>query len=77
MKTRCPICMLTIRKVLGNRLVEYHIRYEKPIVILACKFCNYVEFQLRNKIEPRDTYREKMVRAFHKKFGISFPPFSM
>lgn len=43
---KCVICGLKI--VPPNAWVKYHVRYDPPICVLACKYCNYTEFCLRN-----------------------------
>jgi len=69
----CPICKQFIRK--NNFWVKYHIRYNPEICIVACKYCNFTEFLLRNpsKIDrPRcaTPWRVDKVIAYHQKFGI-------
>jgi len=66
---KCPICLVPPRR--PNRFVRYHVRYGKrPIVILACKFCNYVEYQLRNGLDIVDTSRAYAVSSYMLQFGI-------
>jgi len=31
-----------------NYWVVYHIRYNPPLVIVACRYCNYTEWAIRN-----------------------------
>jgi len=65
----CPICRLKIKK--PNKWVRFHIRYGKhPIVILACKYCNYIEWQLRTKKDIVDTTRAYMVANYMLRYGI-------
>jgi len=63
----CPICMQQ-----NKVLVRYHVRYEKPIVILACKACNLAERCMRLHIghEFVSGIRFFAVREYHKKLGI-------
>lgn len=42
----CPICRRQI--ISPNMWVRYHIKYTPEMVILACKYCNLIEKQLRN-----------------------------
>ena len=67
----CPICRKCI--VSPNCWVVYHVSYEKQIVVLSCKYCNYVEFLLRNNIKRNSTAvmcRITSVIAFQKRFNI-------
>jgi len=68
----CPICLLKVKK--PNNWVNYHIRYDPPLVIKACKFCNFTEFALRNKLNVSyNKYTLKRIPyvvAYQKKFGI-------
>jgi len=68
--------------------VRFHVRYgERPIVILACKYCNWLEMVLRTKaydrlgaFEKRSPYqphrpsRQEMLISYMKKFGIDLTP---
>lgn len=67
----CPICK---NKILGKNVwVMYHIRYNPPLVILACKFCNFTEFCLRNGIKGTNALTIKRVNKvinYQKKFNI-------
>ncbi len=69
---KCPICNQRIKK--PNCWVNYHIRYKKPLIILACKYCNLTEFLIRNEIIKKtkniNNYRIKKVINFQKKFNI-------
>lgn len=76
-KQKCPICYNLVIK--PNVWVKYHIRYSDPIsqtgeiTIIACKFCNFTEFCLRNSIITKHKSvlsRIDKVIAFHKRFGI-------
>jgi len=41
----CPVCG---EKVLPpNEWVRFHIRYEPPLVVLACSYCNFAEYIFR------------------------------
>jgi len=62
MKGQCPICRKKV--VSPNVWVKYHVRYEPPIVILACRFCNWTERQLRRGIGTSDFERSELVSAF-------------
>lgn len=67
----CPICSKKVTK--KNPWVRYHVRYEPPLVVMACKFCNYTEFCIRNNIPLRHflgTFRVHKVVAFHNKIGV-------
>jgi len=81
LENTCPICGVKITKV--NPLVRYHLRYKPPLVILACKFCNFTEFALRNDLKlPKCAYgsffypqkdtrtRAAKVLLFHNKLGL-------
>ena len=79
MENKCPICNAKITK--KNPIVRYHIRYHPPLVILACKFCNYTEYNLRNNlplsrcslnnnIHRYSINRAKKVLLFHNKLGL-------
>jgi len=66
-KGYCPIC-----ETRNKLLVRYHVRYRKPIVVLACRACNLAERCMRLHIghEFVSAFRFFRVRAFHKKLGI-------
>jgi len=68
----CPICEMELKK--PNYWVRYHVSYEPNLVILACRYCNYTEWALRNKVvvrlrcaTPNRIYR---VLNLHRKFDI-------
>jgi len=80
-KNTCPICSARVTK--KNPLVVYHIRYSPPLVILACKYCNYTEWALRKKSYPlpacsiktnpykmQSIPRAKKVILYHHKLGL-------
>lgn len=69
-KDFCPICGYKI--VAPNVWVTYHIRYNPPLTILACKYCNYTEFLLRNefKLTRRTKYRAYKILKYHEKLGF-------
>lgn len=79
-KILCPICRSKITKI--NPMVKYHVRYEPPLVIFACKFCNFTEYALRNNLNlpfcafVRNRYKDnaksraEKVIAFHEKIGV-------
>lgn len=79
-KNLCPICGCSITK--KNPLVVYHIRYHPPLVILACKYCNYTEYSLRksyplprcaiytNRYKINSVPRAKKVILYHDKLGL-------
>jgi len=68
----CPVC----QKIMWgkNYWVIYHIRYSPPIVILACRYCNYTEWAVRNdkinRIERADPTRIHMVKNLMFKYNI-------
>jgi hypothetical protein len=66
----CPICGYKITR--SNALVVYHIRYDPPLVILACKYCNYTEMLLRNnKVIPRGLLkRAEKVLSLNARLGV-------
>lgn len=68
---KCPICH---KKVISpNCWVNYHVNYDPPIVITACKWCNFAEFVIRNKYTLQfnkfTNERIPYVKEFHKKYG--------
>lgn len=71
---RCPICNFVIKK--PNNWVKYHISYKPEMCVLACKYCNYVEYGLRTqKVDYRtkgafSKKRVDRVIKYQKKFGI-------
>jgi len=67
-RPKCTICRFPVH--LPNRLVRYHIKYDPPLVILACSYCNYVEFSLRNHLDVKDPNRAVCVRRYMLKFGV-------
>jgi len=51
----CPICE---KNMWGNNFwVRYHVRYNPPIQILACRYCNYTEWAIRNN--KKTTFRKE------------------
>jgi len=67
----CVICGLKISP--PNYLVAYHIRYKPtPLVILACKYCNWTEYCLRNEEKGgKEVLRRfRQVIRYQSKFGI-------
>jgi len=82
----CPICRRKLRA--PNVWVRFHVRYgARPIVILACKYCNWIEMMLRTKAtdasqklfvrspyQPNRPTRAEMVVAYMKKYGIDLSP---
>lgn len=67
----CPICFKKITK--PNIWVIYHISYAPQMQILACKYCNYIEYCLRNKKKANillSKIRVERVIAYQRKFGI-------
>jgi len=68
----CPICQQPIRS--PNFWVKYHISYNPELIILACRYCNYTEWCLRNnKIDrPRcaNPNRINQVLQLKYKFDI-------
>jgi len=67
----CPICRRPPK--FPNRFVRYHVRYgEYPIVILACKYCNFAEYGLRTGefLTKQARFRIPAVLSYQRKFGI-------
>jgi len=57
----CPICL---RKVIKpNAWVKFHIKYSPELTVLACKYCNFVEFALRTG-KPIPFVRENPYNKF-------------
>jgi len=85
-KNFCPICGRSIRA--PNCWVRFHVRYgRRPIVILACKYCNWLEmilrtksyagaaaFFLRSPYAPQRWSRAEMLLYYLKKFDIDLLP---
>lgn len=77
---KCPICRRNIVK--PNCWIRFHIEYNPEKVILACKYCNLIERQLRlrqnisfntrNPHTPNRPARSEMVVQYLKKFGIIY-----
>lgn len=68
---KCPICQIGLYG--QNFWVRFHIRYEPPLVILACRFCNYTEWAIRNDKFVRGINTQKRVNAvlrYMSKFEI-------
>lgn len=68
----CPICQNELHG--RNFWVPYHIRYgTNPICILACRYCNYTEWALRNqkidRLRCATPNRVNQILILHKKFG--------
>jgi len=71
-KERCPICLFKI--VSPNVWVQYHISYKPPLVVLACKYCNFCEYNIRNGLDRTKSMtflRIQRVISFSKKFGVN------
>jgi len=79
-KEICPICNTKVRK--PNEFVKYHLRYSPELTIMACKYCNFTEYALRNnkplppcgyavkyKAYDQLTRASKIIR-FHNKLGL-------
>jgi len=66
----CPICW--IKPVARNSWVVYHVSYIPPRVIMACKYCNWIEMLLRTEqFIPKNQFeRARLIRLYHLKFGI-------
>jgi len=69
----CPVCEIQMWR--KNYFVPYHVRYgERPIVILACRFCNYTEYVLRtgkvDRVRCATPTRVFAVKTFQAKFGV-------
>jgi len=68
---KCPICGFAPSK--RNPMVTYHISYNPELVVMACKYCNFTEFLLRNKIERDYNFlnqkRTNAVKKYQEKFG--------
>lgn len=70
----CPICR---EKPIGkNCWVRYHISYKPELVILACKYCNFIENKLRHcepiskNVWTKEWKRANKIIKFHEKFGL-------
>lgn len=70
---KCVICFRRVYK--PNILLKYHIRYNPPLIIIACKYCNYAEKALRTGYLERCGFQTRTrfyrVSLFHKRFKIS------
>jgi len=67
----CPICRRQIKP--PNVWVRFHVRYgPHPIVILACKNCNWVEMLLRTKRYDSSIFpdRAQRVISYMKKYSV-------
>ena len=64
----CPICQYRI--IPPNTIEKFHIRYLPPLVILACKYCNQTEYDLRKKIPLHFYTKAHAVQQFMLKFNI-------
>lgn len=66
MQKKCPICLLPIKK--PNKWVRYHVRYNPPLVILACSFCNGTEMRIRRglPLSPAMAVRAQKLLNFHR-----------
>jgi len=68
----CPICRYGISG--RNQWVKYHISYRPELTILACKFCNFTEWSIRNEISipfgAVDSRKNKVI-AFQAKMGYA------
>jgi len=68
----CPICYKKPTK--KNPFVRFHITYPpKEMCVLACRYCNYVEYLMRTKklITGKESQKRIFpVRKYMKKFGI-------
>jgi len=72
-KDVCPICKKQLSA--KNRWVKYHVSYKPEIMILACKWCNFTEWVLRNNIKNRNygvltPHRVQSVIDYQEKFGV-------
>jgi len=66
---KCPICDYKI--LAPNCWVRFHVKYDPPIVILACKYCNYVEYCRRNGYKyPMNYGRNSKLISYMSKFSI-------
>lgn len=68
---RCPICRLKMAR--PNAWVKFHIKYRPEMTILACKFCNFTEWALRNQIPLKSRAVRSRIPAmvlYMKKFDI-------
>jgi hypothetical protein len=69
---KCPICQKNITG--ENCWIRYHIRYNPPLVILACKYCNFIEYALRTNTPIKggsfNMHRIKKVISFHSSFNF-------
>lgn len=66
----CPICQFKIKSP-KNVWVKYHISYKPELTILACRYCNWTEYNLRNNIKIPTTHfrRTEKLLKFHNKIG--------
>jgi endogenous inhibitor of DNA gyrase (YacG/DUF329 family) len=77
---KCPICSRKI--VRPNSWVRFHIKYQPEMVILACKYCNLIEkdmrcgtpvhFLKRNPYRPNRLSRAELVISYMQKFGVTY-----
>jgi len=67
-REKCPICHFPICR--PNKLVVFHIKYDPPLVIFACSYCNFIEYKLRRKLSIKDPNRAIAVRRYMLKFDI-------
>lgn len=66
-KMKCPICG-KYRYI--KDIHKYHIQYYPEEIILACKYCNKIEHDLRHGIIKKLTKRHRQVLIFQYKHMI-------
>ncbi len=59
----CPICEMVIKN--ENYWQPYHISYVPELVILACKYCNFLEWAIREDKEVLNELNESMQTRKH------------
>jgi len=68
------VCIICNKKIIApNCWVRYHVRYSSfPIVVLACKYCNWTEKALRTGLPlgKRAYSRVFLVQRYQKRFGV-------
>ena len=76
----CPICTRLI--LYPNVWVRFHVKYNPEMVVLACRYCNYVEkclrcelptpFSIRSGHRPWRKSRTECVVDFMERFGVKY-----
>jgi len=76
----CPICY---RMITGNNCwVRFHVKYKPEMVVLACKYCNFIElclrlrlpvpFSKRSPYNPLRKSRAERVVDYMARFGVEY-----